>query len=108
MRKLKDFIAWLKGKEKVGAILTIDQDCYWEHELTCVKSFKKISKQDLVIAPNLKQLSAHIYKVDVICPPKLTPEDDHNPNLFYVKQFDIIELSKLEQWKQELIKYPYL
>lgn len=102
---LSDIIAWIKGKEKIGNILTIGEDCYWEHELTgCVKSFNQVTKIDLVINPNQKQMAAHVYKVEAICK-KEYPED---PIRFYVKQFDIIELSKLEQWKEELTKSPYL
>jgi len=107
MSKLRDLIAWAKGQEKVGQLLTIGDECYWEHEVSgFVSCFKKPSKLDLIISPNTKQMSAHIYKVEIVCPKE--HEDDHMPWRFYVKQFDIIELSKLDEWKEQLTKYPYL
>lgn len=104
---LTEIIAWFKGKEPVGDMLTIGEDCYWEHELSgCVSAFKVPNLNDLVVYQIPNQGAVFIYKIEARV--LKTSEEDPGPYRFYVKQFDIIQMNKFEEWKKQLEKYPFI
>lgn len=102
---IERILAWAKGLEPIGKIHTIGTDCYWNDVTGVVHTFNKVKKQDIVISPNYNQGCAHIYRI-VDCVP--LPETALGPFTAHVKLIDVMPQSSLEEFKNNLTKYPYL